>query len=400
MIRDEVPTPTVDRAPHTVATSPGAALPPLDELPEFRPHAVDLIGAVARAAGPWIGAGSVLGAVGGMVLRSGVGGGAWSGAVIGAFAAVAHRTPAPAASQLGSVADPLPVADETLRVMEYNVHGGMGGPGQFLATPGKLDHLAETIRREDPDIVLLQELDRFATRSTYTDTLVQLARRLDATGAVMTPGAEKATGRQEGPGVITRNGVTVIDVRGLRIPDELGEGVTRRAGAAIDAWARLLGPALRRFGVRRQDWQPFGGVPEYQPRTATDAMVRTARGNHIRVLSGHFDPPRAGSDEQARQVVPVVAALAKWPGPTVVGADFNVRDGSTEFVREHAVFAEAGLTEATAGAPENSDRIYATPHLAPCDPRKLDTPAGESPASDHAPVTVELTIRSGDSAQP
>jgi endonuclease/exonuclease/phosphatase family metal-dependent hydrolase len=128
---------------------------------------------------------------------------------------------------------------------------------------------------------------------------------------------------------------------------------------------------------------------------ATDAMVRTAAGNHVRVLSGHFSPPQHGVDEPRRQVDPVVATIRAWRGPTVVGADFNVRDGSPEFRREHEVFDAVGLDEATAGAPANSDRVYASAHFAAADARRLATPVGEAPASDHVPVIVDLTLRAG-----
>jgi endonuclease/exonuclease/phosphatase family metal-dependent hydrolase len=288
-----------------------------------------------------------------------------------------------------SVAVPDVVAEEQLRVMEYNVHGGMGGPGQFFATPARLDHLAATIRRENPDIVLLQELDHFAPRSNFIDTLGQLARRLQPTGAVMTPAIEKVNGRREGTGTLTFNGTVITDTRGLRIGDAVGEDVARRFCATADAWARVLAARVGR------QWQPFGGVVEYQPRVATDAMVRTAAGNHVRVLSGHFSPPQHGVDEPRRQVDPVVATIQTWGGPTIVAADFNVRDGTPEFRREHEVFEAVGLYEATSGAPVNSDRVYASAHFASAVARKLATPAGEAPASDHVPVIVELTLRSG-----
>ena len=276
---------------------------------------------------------------------------------------------------------------EQVRVMEYNVHGGMGGPGQFFATPARLDHLAATIRRERPDIVLLQELDHFATRSNYTDTLKQLAQRLAPTGAVMTPAIEKVNGRREGTGILTFNGFDITDARGLRIGDAMGDSALRRFRAASDAYSGMVSGKVHR------SWVPFGGVIEYQPRVATDALVRTRAGCEIRVLSGHFSPPHHGIDEQRRQVDPIAATADTWPGPTIMGADFNVRDGSPEFHREHQVFESVGLLEATAGAPANSDRIYASAHFVRTDARKVLPSPGEVQASDHAPVVVDLLLR-------
>jgi endonuclease/exonuclease/phosphatase family metal-dependent hydrolase len=363
-------------------------LPILDE-PAYVPSGIDSAGRALRTHGGWVLGGVTAGVGAAAALPIGVKGGVIAGTAAGLVAAYLRggRVKPPATE--APVAAPDVAAPEQLRVMEYNVHGGMGGPGQFFATPARLDHLAATIKRENPDIVLLQELDHRATRSNFIDTLGQLAKRLRPTGAVMTPAIEKVNGRREGTGILTFNGAVITEARGLRIGDAVGENAVRRFCATADAWARV---ATARLGHR---WEPFGGVVEYQPRVATDAMVRTAAGNHVRVLSGHFSPPQHGVDEPRRQVDPVVATIRAWRGPTVVGADFNVRDGSPEFRREHEVFDAVGLDEATAGAPANSDRVYASAHFAAADARRLATPVGEAPASDHVPVIVDLTLRAG-----
>ncbi|MBA4021136.1 MAG: hypothetical protein C0482_02110 [Gordonia sp.] len=379
---------SVDSNVHTVSRAPianGPRLPALD-APTHQPAAIDQVGTFVRTYAAPVVAGTAVGiAVGGLTRVGGR-----SGAVVGAAAGLAGGY---LRSRIG--ADPVvptstvsrPVADERLRVMEFNVHGGMGGPGKFFATPTTLAHLAYTIRQQHPDIVLLQELDHFATRSNYTDTLHQLAKRLHADGAVMSPAIDKGTGRREGTGILTFNGNLITDARSLRIGDALGDDSARRLRATVDAWA---GVVTSKLGDSKL---PFGGVIEYQPRVATDVMIRTAGHNSIRVLSGHFSPPHHGIDEPRRQVDPIVATLETWMGPTIFGADFNVRDGSAEFAREHEVFAAAGFAEATAGAPPNSDRVYVSEHFVAENPQKLDTPKGAVPASDHSPVVVDLALR-------
>jgi endonuclease/exonuclease/phosphatase family metal-dependent hydrolase len=342
-----------------------------------------------RNHGGYVLGGAAAGAIAAAVTQIGVGRGAIAGSVAGLVARRLRGRRVAVPASYVSIAVPDVAVGEQLRVMEYNVHGGMGGPGQFFATPARLDHLAATIKRENPDIVLLQELDHFATRSNFIDTLGQLVKRLHPTGAVMTPAIEKVNGRREGTGILAFNGAVITDARGLRIGDAVGDDVARRFRATTDAWARVAAARLGRH------WQPFGGVVEYQPRVATDAMVRTAAGNHVRVLSGHFSPPQHGVDEPRRQVDPVVATIQTWGGPTIVAADFNVRDDAPEFRREHEVFETVGMYEVTAGAPANSDRVYASAHFASADARKLTTPTGEAPASDHVPVVVNLTLRSG-----
>lgn len=386
----------VDNNVHAVEKCPmvvGAGLPAV-AAPLYAAGGIDIAGTFARDRAGYVLAGAGLGAVAGSAAPLGGGRGALVGAAAGLLVAtgLGRRR---SRSILRGVAAPFPadVVGETLRVMELNVHGGMGGPNKFFATPKTLAHLAETIKRENPDIVLLQELDRFAARSNFTDTLDQLVKRLRPDGAVMTPAIDKGTGRLEGTGILTFGGTTITDARGLRIGDALGDDAARRLRATIDAWAGVITP---KFGGGKL---PFGGVIEYQPRVATDVLVRTAAGNHIRVLSGHFSPPHHGIDEPRRQVDPVVETLGTWTGPTLFGADFNVRDGSPDFAREHEVFGAAGMAEATAGAPPNSDRVYVSAHFTAANPRKLVTPEGGVPASDHAPVTVELTLQPGAGVQ-
>lgn len=380
---------SVDADAHVVSACrlvPGAELPALDAA-TYRPGAIDRIGGQLRRRGGYVLVGSAVGTVLGVATPVGVGKGLIAGSAAGVVAEavrvrMARHVPAGAVVPLSGAA-----TDEQLRVMEFNVHGGMGGPNKFFATPKTLAHLADTIRRESPDIVLLQELDRFAARSNFTDTLGQLVKRMRPDGAVMTPAIDKGTGRLEGTGVLTFNGAVITDARGLRIGDALGDSAVRRLRATIDAWS---GVVTAKLGRRRL---PFGGAIEYQPRIATDVMVRTAAGNSVRVLSGHFSPPHHQIDEPRRQVDPVVSTIGSWDGPTILGADFNVRDGSPEFVREHDVCAAAGLREATAGAPPNSDRVYASAHFTAENPRKLVTPKGGLPASDHAPVVVDLKLQ-------
>lgn len=380
---------SVDNNVHAVKRCPvvvGPALPAV-AAPVHAVGGIDTAGIYARERLGYVLAGAAVGAVLGPAARIDRSRGAILGAVGGTLIASRvgrHR----AGSVLRGVAEPAPapVSAETLLVMEFNVHGGMGGPNKFFATPTTLAHLADTIQRENPDVVLLQELDRFAARSNFTDTLSQLVKRLQPSGAVMTPAIDKGTGRLEGTGILTFNGTTITDARGLRIGDALGDDAARRLRATIDAWS---GVVTTKLGRRKL---PFGGVIEYQPRVATDVMVRTAAGNYIRVLSGHFSPPHHGIDEPRRQVDPVVETLGTWTGPTIFGADFNIRDGSPEFSKEHEVFGAAGFTEATAGAPQNSDRVYVSAHFTAANTRKLVTPESGVPASDHAPVTVELTL--------
>ena len=346
------------------------------------------MGTTIRDRGWWVAPAAVIGtAVGSRWHRPRVGAalGAVSAAGVAAtLTAVGPRTPV---VPVRAAADPDVRASERLRVVEFNVHGGMGGSGEFLATPAKLDRLAQAIADLDPDILLLQELDRFAARSTFSDTLRALARRLHPTGATMTATAEKIYGRQEGPGILTFHGITLTDARGLRIGDAFGDDWARRARSAMASWA---GAAGGRWGLRHR-WFPT--TTEHQPRGAADAMAITPRGTAIRIVSGHFSSPHDGVDEVARQVAPVLDTVRLWPGPTVVGADFNTQRGSREYAAEMRSAEAVGLSDAGVSTRTTSDRVLVSAHFAVLDAAVVDRPAGQRAVSDHSPVVVDLELR-------
>lgn len=69
----------------------------------------------------------------------------------------------------------MPVSENSLRIMTYNIHHGVGRDG---GTP-HLQRLAHLILAEDPHIVALQEVDRFWARSADADQPKELGTLLD-----------------------------------------------------------------------------------------------------------------------------------------------------------------------------------------------------------------------------
>lgn len=59
------------------------------------------------------------------------------------------------------------------RVLTYNIHKGIGTDGRFAP-----ERIVAILRRYDPDIALLQEVDRGAPRSRMRDVAADLARTL------------------------------------------------------------------------------------------------------------------------------------------------------------------------------------------------------------------------------
>ncbi|MBT8045323.1 MAG: hypothetical protein KJO79_10270, partial [Verrucomicrobiae bacterium] len=65
------------------------------------------------------------------------------------------------------------VAADELRVLSYNIHHGVGLDGKL-----DLGRIAKVIRKQNPDLVALQEVDKLVTRSDKTDQAVVLAKYL------------------------------------------------------------------------------------------------------------------------------------------------------------------------------------------------------------------------------
>lgn len=395
--------------------SGGAGLPAAGAFEPYRSPLLDRVGdqvrerpwlpvlglAVGAVAGALVGAASARGLVGSGLRFAG-------GGLFGSAGAVAAGAAVDLLQEREEVAarpaaDPRVRVAEDLRVMSFNLHGAQGPYGDQFTSEAELRRLAETIRREKPDIVLLQELDRFAIRSNHSDTLVELARRLGATGAVYTPRGTLVTGRQEGTGVLTFNGVEVADARAAMHADAEGMGVVRRASAAVDGIVRGV-----RVGLLGQTHAEHE-VPPFLPRVTTDAMLVTPAGNHVRVLSGHYTGPNPGVDNQGRQVGDVARLAAAWHGPTLLGADFNVSSGTAAGDRERALLAPAGLEDAflAVGIPPGDerrrsfgaspatdlDRIYASGHFGVDAVWAVARPGNEPAPSDHLPIVADLRLR-------
>ncbi len=397
--------------------SRASVLPQLPGSSTYEPGVLDQVGEQVQRS-PWLVAGGGLagGVLGGMLAAwrgrgipgriGGVLGGVVAGLVgaAGIGAAIrGHRDHVePESVRTGAVASTKVVAPERVKVMTYNVHGGMGGPGEFGTNDGELDELAEVIRRERPDVLLLQEVDRFATRSDHADVLAELADRLGADSAVSGSAMTTVLGRDQDVAVLTFNGFEVEDARNIVHADPRGGGFPVRT----KAWLRDARAAIGH--VLGQDWQGGRG---YEVRNTIDALVRTPAGNAVRVLSGHYEWPTDEVDHQRRQVADVAGALDAWDGATIWGADFNVQRTSDYGEREQRIMGRAGLRDAFEAAddehrvpvpqrvtsPEYTvhpgggiDRIYASDHARVLDARVVRS-AGD--ASDHLPVVAELELR-------
>ncbi len=391
-------------------------LPELPGSATYEPGTLDRMGEQLQSSWPLVAAGSVAGGVigskllrigGGGIFRGIVGGiaGVLGGAAIGMSGlallrgAGEHRTPD--APKGATVAETGVAEREQVKVMTYNLHGGMGGPGKFGSSSEELDELAEVIRREQPDILMLQEVDRFATRSNYVDVLAELDERLGADSAVGATALTQVTGRNQDVAVMTFNGFTVSDARNIVHPDPRGNGFDMRVSSIwSDAKTAIS-------GLSGTDWNTGS---RNATRNTIDTIVTTPEGTNVRVLSGHYERQSQEVNHQERQVGVIAGALDAWQGPTIWGADFNVKTRGRWGDSERELMQGAGMRDTFDGVPEDAripiaerstsprassspaggiDRIYASKHAEVLDARVVRE-AGM--ASDHLPVVAELEL--------
>jgi len=351
--------------------SRAVAMPALPGAVHYQPANTDRMGEQSQAHPIMTIGGTILGSIAGAsLLRAGHGGilrgiiGGLLGAAAG-FGSVtwgmaladAERAHDTSASQSGRAADPRVQNGEHVRVMTWNVHGGMGGPNEFLASERELDLIAAAVRREHPDVLVLQEVDRYAARSNLTNTLQEMERRLDPTSAVGATAKTQIAGRDQEVAVMTFNGFEVENARDVIHPDPRGGSMPVRLAAWWRDTREFLGD---RIG---QDWA--SSEVDYQVRNTIDTMVRTPAGTSVRVLSGHYEGPNQQYDHQELQIRTLAQALDAWQGATIWGADFNVSSAGANGAKERAIMADAGLFDS-----------FADVGYAPDDPRRFTSSEG------------------------
>ncbi|HEY9562377.1 MAG TPA: endonuclease/exonuclease/phosphatase family protein, partial [Nocardioides sp.] len=240
-------------------------------------------------------------------------------------------------------------AGQGLRVVSWNLRMGYGMDGEFDPRA-----VAAQIADQDPDVVLLSEVDRAWLLNGGQDQLAILARLLD---------------------------------------------MEAHFGPAADAvWGDAILTDLPVEDVRSRPLDSFGAVTGAQVLSATI----TKDGQDYDVVSTHVQPhPSKDGEDGALAQALVISGLAlrlhDSGNPTVLGGDFNFEPGDPSW----DVMTGTGLSDALAEArplptspadrPEQQiDHVFASPELKASDPVAF---GGE--LSDHRGVAVTLT-REGD----
>lgn len=234
------------------------------------------------------------------------------------------------------------MAEAFIRVMTYNIHGGL----DRLNRPS-LAQITATIRAIRPDLAGLQEVERgFRARAGFADQAALLAEML---------------GRE-------CRFAAAIDARP-------GTDRGKFGNAALSAWPIGSSWKLRFPGGR-------------EPRSLLGITAETPVGR-LNFLVCHLglDP-----GERARQVRAILAKACCLRGPLVLVGDFNAPPAAPElaplFDRWREAQSERGVDLPTfipSGA--RIDYIFYSPHF-----RARRASVIPSPASDHHPLVADLVV--------
>lgn len=173
-------------------------------------------------------------------------------------------------------------ADDGLTVLVYNIHAGKDAKGVH-----NLERVADVVKETGADLVLLQEVDRFTTRSGNEDQIGRLSELSGMHGAF---------------------GKT-LDYQG----GQYGIAILSRWPIARDTLYHLpIDPPQPRAGG------------SYEPRGALYAAI-VAPDDTLHVFNTHLDA--SGNDtyrrQEARELLALAAPFLERSAPVMVGGDLN-----------------------------------------------------------------------------
>lgn len=228
-------------------------------------------------------------------------------------------------------------ASPRLRVVSFNTHRSYG-------PPGSLEAVAEEIRELEPDVVLLQEVDRFFARTGMVDQAARFEELLGMAGS-FSPNVAKGRGRY---------GTLVLS------PHE----------------------------IRQRGRFPLPHAPGAEPRGLQWVTLEVG-GRQVRVYNTHLQHtmPRLRA-AQARFVADV---LAQEELPVILGGDLNATPGSAPLTALGGVVADswsAGFGRAATGGRHKIDYILTGAGFKP-----LRSSVLPSAVSDHHRLWADVRLR-------
>jgi endonuclease/exonuclease/phosphatase family metal-dependent hydrolase len=244
-------------------------------------------------------------------------------------------------------------AEQSLRVMSYNIRSGNGD----------LDATAAVIRAVAPDIVALQEVDvHWATRSDFADQAAALAQRL---------------------------GLAMRFARIYQLAPTADTMPPREFGVALLSRYPIVG--FRNDSLTRLSTQEQNPIPAHMPGLL-DATL-DINGTEVRALNTHLDY-RADPRVRELQVAEILNYLGGSSIPTIVFGDLNAEPTAREllplFQRLHDSWtsgSDSGFTYPADQPSKRIDYILITTHF-----RVRSAGVVATRASDHRPVVADLIL--------
>ena len=235
-----------------------------------------------------------------------------------------------------------------LRVMSYNIHHGEGTDGRF-----DLRRLARVIRKADPDLVSLQEVDRRTQRSSGTDQAEELAT---LTGMYYAYGkAIDFQGGGYGVAVLSRYPLDLIEIHALPY--------TPGYEARVLLLTRIHAPGISDL---------YFGATHLQHNLEEDRIA------------------------QAGEIVIATSDKNVVNGPVILAGDFNAQPDEPPMKILKLWFEDAAGNNPQPTWPSSEPRVridYVL--LKPGDDfQVLQTEIPDEPvASDHLPLVTDITYR-------
>jgi endonuclease/exonuclease/phosphatase family metal-dependent hydrolase len=160
-----------------------------------------------------------------------------------------------------------------LRILSFNTLHGATTKGDF-----NLDVLADLIKKLEPDLVALQEVDFLTKRAKKMDLATELGQRTSM--APLFGRAMYYNGGEYGVGILSK--YTFLSSRNINLPFSPGK----------------------------------------EPRTALEATVVIASGDTVSLIATHLDHQKDGID-RVNQVKKINAVFLENSHPTILAGDFN-----------------------------------------------------------------------------
>lgn len=268
--------------------------------------------------------------------------------------------------------------DGTIRVMIFNTHHGAGNDdcedpdvpdGEIPEAECALDleRIADVIRAEHPDVVALQEIDRFWARSGSVDQSRELASMLEMEvwfGGNLDHDSDDHAGEPHQYGVAILSNDPITSCENTFLPTAEGE----------------------------------------EQRGLLEARVDVEGAGEIAVLNTHLDHKEVvNRTAQAEAVAEYVEGISV---PIVLMGDFNAEPGDGDLTTIESLLTDAwgvageegeGLTypaHPDEDPEKRIDMIFVSPDIAVTDLYVQESNEARM-AADHLPVVADLTLANG-----